>query len=402
VSNFNGLLLNHIASNGLLLNHIVSYFNIRRFIFVIEDMFYILNFTIVPSLFNLLSIIFITYLFNTGCFLHGELFVLSETVNILICNILLVYLAIIFCIYITNIFICTSKRGFKSKYPILYNVIILFFTIILFVLFFIFAFKGYKLYSYILNKVVTYISNIVNNIIKSIFKTNGVNPQGWGYQPPYGNQPSGGGGPSGGGFPGGGGPSGGGFPGGGPPGGGPSGGPSWGWGADNQNNRRRPLASRPLTSCGEDSCYTGREGSDKLMKCIHDFNEKAFKRYEILNNKDTREEFSSKRGWTWGSLVHRRLNNRGMDFSKHESESFARMINYKHNNVEHLIIKSWKFYTAEDKRPFADVIELHDKLSRNASPDAMLFLNKDNIYDVLDNKTLYEIMIMSNIFFIKK
>jgi hypothetical protein len=73
--------------------------------------------------------------------------------------------------------------------------------------------------------------------------------------------------------------------------------------------------------------------------------------------------------------------------------------------MEHLIIKSWKFYTAEDKRPFADVIELHDKLSRNAyyaSPDAMLFLNKDNIYDVLDNKTLYEIMIMSNIFFIKK
>ena len=32
----------------------------------------------------------------------------------------------------------------------------------------------------------------------------------------------------------------------------------------------------------------------------------------------------------------------------------------------------------------------------------MLFLNKDNIYDILDNKTLYEIMIKANIFFIKE
>ena len=48
---------------------------------------------------------------------------------------------------------------------------------------------------------------------------------------------------------------------------------------------------------------------------------------------------------------------------------------------------------------------LHGKLSRNAyyaSEYAMLFLNKDNIYDILDNKTLYEIMIKANIFFRKE
>jgi hypothetical protein len=129
-----------------------------------------------------------------------------------------------------------------------------------------------------------------------------------------------------------------------------------------------------------------------------------FKRYEILNNKDTREDFLRRRKWTWGSSVHRRLNNKTRDFSKHESESFAKMINYKFNK-EQLIIKSWKFNTANDKRPFAEIKGLHGKLSRNAyyaSEDAMLFLNKDNIYDILDNKTLYEIMIKANIFFRKE
>jgi hypothetical protein len=131
------------------------------------------------------------------------------------------------------------------------------------------------------------------------------------------------------------------------------------------------------------------------MKCIHDFNEKAFKRYDILNNKYTREDFWRRRKWTWGSSVHRRLNNRAIDFSKHESESFAKMINYKFNK-EQLIIKSWKFNTANDQ-----IRGLNGKLSSNAyyaSGDAMLFLNKDNIYEILDNKTLYEIMIKANIF----
>ena len=75
------------------------------------------------------------------------------------------------------------------------------------------------------------------------------------------------------------------------------------------------------------------------------------------------------------------------------------MINYKFNK-EQLIIKSWKFNTANDQ-----IRGLNGKLSSNAyyaSGDAMLFLNKDNIYEILDNKTLYEIMIKANILFRKE
>lgn len=373
--------------------HNVSYYNIMSLIFVLEEVFYLL-YTLVPSIFNFLSIVFITYLFNTGCFLHGELFVLSETVNILLCNIILVYIAMIFCVYITNLFIYISHiHGFKEKYPILYNVIILFFTIIFFVLFLMFAFEVFNLYSYTLTKVVTYISNIVNNIIKSILKTNGINQQGW-YHQPYGNQPSGGGGPSGGGF-----------PGGGPPGGGPSGGPSWAWGSDNQNNRRRPL-----TSCGEDSCYTGTGGNNwRLMKCINDFNEKAYKRYVLLNDKyNTDHSLRTslhRRKIGWNSNIGRITGNTKVGYTKHELESFVKMINIKNNNVERLIVKSSKYSTANINVKYKFATQFHGKITHNAfyvNDDAILYLNKYNEYDTLDNATLYEIMKESNIFFIKK
>jgi len=74
------------------------------------------------------------------------------------------------------------------------------------------------------------------------------------------------------------------------------------------------------------------------------------------------------------------------------------MINYKFNK-EQLIIKSWKFNTANAQRPFAEIGGFHVKLSSNAyhaSGNAILFLTQDNI--ILDNRTLYEIMIKANIF----
>ena len=274
------------------------------------------------------------------------------------------YIAIIFCIYITNIFICTSKSGFQSKYPILYNVIILFFTIILFVLFFIFAFKGYKLYSYILNKVVTYISNIVNNIIKSILKTNGVNPQGWGYQQPYGNQPSGpqqSQGPNG-----------------------PQG-PNGGQGSSGLHVQKKDSKS----FCGEDECYTG---PDSLDKCLDSFSKKTVLRIVELEKRIF--EAKKNRGWRTKYPDFKKNSNIGImsktpyDYTPHELDALIRLI--KRNKGEYIIYKPW-----ESKFECINRETFISRTGWSIQTGSILYWDlTKNRWDSLNNLNLLEVMKM--------
>ena len=81
------------------------------------------------------------------------------------------------------------------------------------------------------------------------------------------------------------------------------------------------------------------------------------------------------------------------------------MINIKNNNVERLIVKSSKYSTANINVKYKFATQFHGKITHNAfyvNDDAILYLNKYNEYDTLDNATLYDIMKESNIFFIKK
>ena len=156
--------------------------------------------------------------------MRGEL--LSETVNVLVYNILLVLLAIIFCIVVTKKFMDISgSHGFKEKYPIFYNVFIIIFAILLFILSLILISFLFKLYCYLIHEV----TKIIGEFILKIFDYN----QGGSNQPYGGGQPSGGNQPSG--------------------GGGPGGGPSW---PQTPQDKRR--------SCGQDSYGLTDKGGVKL------------------------------------------------------------------------------------------------------------------------------------------
>lgn len=251
---------------------------------------------VVPSNTNLVGMVFVIYLFKSGVFLKGELLVLTENINNLVYNLLLVLLAIIFCIIITNLFINFSRTKLKGKYPLIYNLILVIFTIFLVLLFLILIFLLYKLYIIIVYKVLY----IIKEYLLKMFGGGGNWPLG----------------PSSGGSGGLGGP--GGSPGNQPPSGGV---PYW--------------QDRPRTSCGEDC---GSE-DDPLWECIKGFYQKLELRHDVLKNSS--DTYKGK--FSWNSHVNRPTGDKKLDFTRHELESFIRLLNSSGKMDYGIIIKKYAY-----------------------------------------------------------
>jgi hypothetical protein len=154
-------------------------FKISSLIIALEKLFIILYYAIVPSVYNLFCIIFITYLLKSGWFLPDEFLYLIYFP-------LLTYILIILCIIITYWFMYISySRGFNDKYPIYYNAMVIIFTVSLFILFIMLIFFLFKLCRFTVNKV----KNILKKFILKMLGFGNHQPSGWG---PHGN-PGGGG-----------------------------------------------------------------------------------------------------------------------------------------------------------------------------------------------------------------
>ena len=137
-----------------------------------------------PSRLNFLSIIFIAYLSYNEVLLEGELFTLSLEINTYICNILSSYIGFILCVDIVSFFIINGYK-FKSKYPLVYNTILILSGIVLLILAFSICFY--------INKCLAHITSLILQNIEDFFIKMMVNPRPSG-QPGGLGEPVGGGG----------------------------------------------------------------------------------------------------------------------------------------------------------------------------------------------------------------
>jgi len=339
----------------------------QQVIFEIENLFNTLYIKVVESHTRLLMVTYLAYYVNCGFLLEGELLVLDPALNTLLSIFLVSFVAIKYCIYIACWFIAKANYyNFNIKYPYIYNSLIIFFVILLFVCYFYNISVSKKLIYYIVEKI---INKVLGRYYWGFF---GDSPSSSGGNPSSGSgQPSGstGGNPRG--------PQG--NPGG-PQGNGPDPSNFAGYG-HSDNNRRR----RSNTPCETADCYYPEYAENENRfnkKCHESFYNKCKIRINEVNNQGNP---------TAESEIRPRANisiNTGLayaDFTKHEQNSAMRHINSTLNNNDFLVAKP-------EGRPEAiNGIPLTAE-AKVESAGSILYMSSRGMYQSVTNKRLQGVL----------
>lgn len=343
-----------------LYNSIDSYFNpifdsfcnnykkSQDIVYPIEELFKQLYLILVTSKWNIMGLCLLYYNIKNGCFLEGELFVFSTTVNTYLSNILLLVLLCIFCVISAYLFIKYTHE-FKLKYYKIYkNIVVLFFICFLILI------------SYLIYLLVNFYEYIIAKLLKCILKfgtpgPSGGNSQGGGQ--PSGSNPQGPQGPQG-------------------------GNDGFGSASNSSDNERRDRRSRSPSPCTRGGCYypDGEEDDNGLIKkCHKGFRNKTDARIKECN----RNERDREKTFKPGSNIANKTGISYLDYTQHDLISGLQYLNDQHHN-KYIVLKP-----REDTSDIGDYPLAGQAVSEKAN--AVLYL-KDRRYYSLTNCKLASVV----------